>query len=1202
MKITFKTISVLFAIFATVFMLFFAWIMAFMSEREMKDNLLLQTEIGARSINIEHFKNLTGTPKDLGTTDYLRLKEQFASILTVNKKLRFVYLMGLKENGQLFFYADDRPVGDVEESPAGMVYEDAPDGFFRVMQTGIASIEGPFTDKWGSFVSGCVPLVDPKTGKTMAIFAIDFDARLWYWEIATHAALPVGLLVVLLLGAIVVLVSRNRGKRLRESEENFRTFFGSIADLLFVLDGSGNMIDVNETVLRRLGYSKEELIGQSVLMVHPENRRSEAGATVAAMLEGTKDFCPVPLLSKSGVEFQVETRVYPGVWNGNPALFGVVKDLTSIKQSEEKFHKVFQSGSNLMAISTSSTGRFIDVNDLFLRVLGFTREEVIGTSSNEVIIFDDAEKGACIKSIMEDQGFAKDIEVKIRTKTGNMLLGLFSAAPLTLGEEQCWLTTITDLTKRKKAEEALIESNQKFEAIILASPDGIGMASLDGKLQLMSDKLISIFGYSLEEKSALMGRVFFDFIDPGYHEKLRENMQKLLAGKNSNKINEYLAIKKDNSRIYVDLNASVLFDSNGLPSNVLFVERDITERKQTEEALRESQALYHSFVEHMPAGVFRKDSEGRFNFVNSLFCKLKGLSANEIIGKTIKELSDYEETLEAGSNREIMHRQKTVLVSDEATHHDEIMHSGKPIEIEEFYTYADGTFKYLDVVKSPVFSATGKVIGSQGIQFDITELKKMEEVLLKAKQEAESANKSKSLFLENMSHEIRTPLNAIIGFSQLMNRDKLLTDSQREYNVSIIRAGEHLLLLINDILELSKIEAGRVVLNPTNIDLHALFEDIQIIFKENLRSKNLQFIFETAEDLPSCVRVDEHRLRQIFINLVGNAVKFTEQGGIAVRVRVDKSNKDTMMLVVEIQDSGPGISEEELVKLFKNFEQTSTGIKKGSGTGLGLALSRELAILMGGDITVSSQVGKGSVFTFRVEVKEGKFEVDEKTISKHVVCIDKGRKTYRILCVDDKEENLKVVVNLLKLVGFETNEAVDGSDAIAKFEEWSPDLILMDMRMPVMDGYEATRRIKSMEKGQQTPIVALTASSFEEERMEMAILGMQGYIRKPFNENELFDTIAEILDIKYIYEDKKSSGQEKYLNDDGAILEDISKLAKSIVQKMLDALAIADLDLLIELIKSIETENPELSQQLKMLANNYDYDYLQQILNPDKVQ
>ena len=476
-------------------------------------------------------------------------------------------------------------------------------------------------------------------------------------------------------------------------------------------------------------------------------------------------------------------------------------------------------------------------------------------------------------------------------------------------------------------------------------------------------------------------------------------------------------------------------------------------------------------------------------------------------------------------------------------------------------------------------------------------IQKKKEELIKAKHEAERANKAKSIFLSNMSHEIRTPLNAIIGFSQLMNRDKELSDSQKEYNISIIRAGEHLLSLINDILELSKVDAGRVVLNPNNINLNSLLNDIHRIFKERVQSKHLQYIFETADNLPHYVNVDNHKLRQIFINLIGNAIKFTDNGGIAVRTRVDKIDHDTSKLFVEIQDTGTGISANELSNLFKHFVQTSSGIKKGSGSGLGLALSRELALLMGGDITVSSQLGKGSVFTFWVKVKEVKFEDVETNSTKRVICIDKGLETYRILCVDDKKENLKVVVNLLNMVGFETKEAVDGEDAIVKFEAWAPDLILMDMRMPVMDGYEATRRIKSSEKGKQIPIIALTASSFEEERKKMAVLGMQGYIRKPFSENELFDAIAKNLGIKYIYEDEIPSDQEKYLNDDEAIIEEIAKLPDKIVLKMLDALAIADLDCLIELIISIEPDNPALAQKLKMLANNYDYDHLQLILN-----
>jgi len=468
--------------------------------------------------------------------------------------------------------------------------------------------------------------------------------------------------------------------------------------------------------------------------------------------------------------------------------------------------------------------------------------------------------------------------------------------------------------------------------------------------------------------------------------------------------------------------------------------------------------------------------------------------------------------------------------------------------------------------------------------------------------EAERANKSKSVFLANISHEIRTPLNAIIGFSQLMNRDKHFTDSQKEYNISIIRAGEHLLALINDILELSKVEAGRVVLNPANVDLYSLFEDIKLIFKDRAKSKHLQFIFETADDLPRYVTVDENKLRQIFVNLIGNAIKFTEKGGVAVRTRIEKIIKDkgtqNFLLIAEIQDSGPGIPENELGKLFRHFEQTSSGIQKGSGTGLGLALSRELALLLGGNITVSSEVGKGSVFSFFVKIGEGKIETSKDIITRRVISLEKDQVNYRVLVVDDREENLRVAVNLLKLVGFETNEAVNGQDAIEKFEEWNPDLILMDMRMPVMDGYEAIRRIKSTEKGKLIPVIALTASTFEEEHKKIELLGLHGYIRKPFRENELFNTVGKVLGVKYIYEEEKIlSSETRYFKDDGAIGEDISKLPDSVITQMQYAVSTADIDLLSELINSVEPENSELAQELRTHADNYDYDYLNQILN-----
>ena len=336
---------------------------------------------------------------------------------------------------------------------------------------------------------------------------------------------------------------------------------------------------------------------------------------------------------------------------------------------------------------------------------------------------------------------------------------------------------------------------------------------------------------------------------------------------------------------------------------------------------------------------------------------------------------------------------------------------------------------------------------------DVTERRRVEEEVAKATEAAEAANRAKSAFLANMSHEIRTPMNAILGFSQLLLRDENLDARQSQYLETINRSGEHLLALINDILEMSKIEAGRTTLNPTTFDLPAMLNDVEMMFRVRTDAKKLSFFVELIGDVPRYIVSDINKLRQVFINVLGNAVKFTERGGISMRVRADRRSATGPCLRVEVEDTGPGISADELGKLFRHFEQTKTGQQAGTGTGLGLAISREFVRLMGGDITLTSEVGKGSIFAIQLPLNESEAQaIRPIEQARHVLRLRPGQAECRVLITDDVENNRELLVQMLGPVGFEVRLANDGEQAVTEFQRWRPHLILMDFRMPVMDG------------------------------------------------------------------------------------------------------------------------------------------------------
>jgi signal transduction histidine kinase/CheY-like chemotaxis protein len=471
-----------------------------------------------------------------------------------------------------------------------------------------------------------------------------------------------------------------------------------------------------------------------------------------------------------------------------------------------------------------------------------------------------------------------------------------------------------------------------------------------------------------------------------------------------------------------------------------------------------------------------------------------------------------------------------------------------------------------------------------------------------ARRKADTANQAKSTFLANMSHELRTPLNAILGFAQLMHRSKQLAPDHHE-NLSIIRrSGEHLLTLINNVLDLSKIEAGRTALNAANFDLYRLLGDLEDMFRLRAEDKHLQLLVEYADTLPRYVGTDELKLRQVLINLLNNAIKFTASGGVALRVALDTAHPpaagyDTMVRF-EIEDTGPGIAPDELDMLFEAFTQTQTGRQTQEGTGLGLPISRQFVQLMGGTLQVRSVVGQGTVFSFTIGVRRVDADaLEQMPLHRQVVALTPDQPRYRILVVDDRRDNRALLIKLLQPLGFELREAANGQEAVAVWQEWAPHLIWMDMRMPVLDGYAATRQIKATTQGQATVIVALTASTFEEERALVLSTGCDDFLRKPFRAMDIFDIMHKHIGVRYVYDTDVHESSVPFAAappplEPEAWLPAMARLPAELRTELHQVAVRADIAQISRLIAQIRTSEPHLAEQLQHLADDFDYDQI----------
>ncbi|SEH08452.1 PAS domain S-box protein [Candidatus Venteria ishoeyi] len=1027
--------------------------------------------------------------------------------------------------------------------------------------------------------------------------------------------------------AIDITDRRQTEQDLQQSERNFRTFFDTVDDFLFILDEQGNIKLSNETVSKRLGYSTEELTGQPVLFVHPKDRHQEAAHIVAQMIQGEDIHCPVPLQTKSGELIPVETRVTSGIWNGKQALFGVSKDVSALALSEEKFVKAFHKNPAIVGLSELESGKFIEVNQTFCDKLGFTLQETIGERASELIQMNTNFREEAITELKET-GILNNAEAIIYTKDGMPIDVLLSAEVIELQGKQYNFTTAIDITERKQAEEEIKRQSGLISSLLDSIPDIIFYKDMDGVYLGCNPPFAELIGRPKEE---IINKTDYELFDKEIADLFRKN-DKLMLERRETRNNDEWVTYPDGKKVLIDTLKTPYWGPNGEILGILGISRDITVRKQAEEEIKRQSGLISSLLDSIPDIIFYKDTDGVYLGCNPPFAELLGRPKEEIVNKTDYDLFDKE-------TADFFRKHDKLMLERRETRHN-----------DEWNTYPDGKKILLDTLKTPYWGPNGEMLGILGISRDITVRKQAEKALQQAKKEAETANQAKTEFLANMSHEIRTPMNAVIGMTQMLMRTDL-NDKQKDY-VNTVHSSSHLLLgIINDILDFSKIEANKLELDLHNFQIDDLLAQMKSLFGTAAGDQQIELFFHVAADLPHTLVGDALRLGQVLTNLLSNAIKFTQKGFVELSVtQVNTSEaqiQEKVSIRFEVQDTGIGLSEEQIGSLFNAFSQADTSTtRKYGGTGLGLVISSRLIEHMGGTLEVESTLGKGSTFFFELKLPVGTPEVkkaDWSTLELHTVLVIDDHPTarhilrdilesvqvvvteaesgaaaleaikaaehagepfdcilldwkmpgeydgpsmikkldemqeagevdirhtsmfiisaykqddlptdcpkfdaflskpvtasdlfnaiseakgtaisvktndidipvltdYTVLLVEDNRINQDVALNMLEDTGIEVVIANNGQEALEILKKQEFDLILMDLQMPVMDGFEATRRIR--QDHYKSPIIALSAAVMDDDRRKSYEAGVNAHLAKPIDCNELYTIMRHYL-------------------------------------------------------------------------------------------
>ncbi len=1017
-------------------------------------------------------------------------------------------------------------------------------------------------------------------------------------------------------------------EELTKSEARHADLYDNAPDMFVSVDAETTLIrQCNQTLADKLDYKKEEIIGHPIFdMYHPDCMEKVRETFRTFVETGEIHGTELQLKHKDGSKIDVSLNA-SAVRDENGKIKysrSAWRDITEHKKAKETIQeKAFLLDSSSAIIGTCDMdGSMTYANPTFLNHLGFdSLSEVLGRQFTEFWMVQEQFE-EIMTALIGDGGPGRWAgELKAKRKDGSLFDTHVSAATVfdSSGKPSGLMSTSIDITKRKLAEEALRESEERFRAAFDSAQDCVLIWDKDYNYLYANQAAIDHVGTT---PGKVIGKNIRDGLGhmPDFMHLWMSRVDKVFE------TGERLRVQDDQEmqgrRYHTDSILSPIRDTESNVISVCVVYRDVTELKRTEDALRSEKVFTETALNSLPDTFFLFEPvTGKAIRWNRAFNDITGYSDIEIAGMVAPGSYYSPEDL----NRAEIFIQELFEKGTGMIELELICKNGRKLPTE----YKVSTIK----------NEEGKPEYVISIGRDISDRKQTEEELIRhrnhledlvkerttelavAKETAEIANQAKSEFLANMSHELRTPLNSILGFSQIMDRDPELTSGQKENLSTINRSGEHLLDLINDILEISKIEARRVVLDDAEFDLLQMLDGLQSMFCLRASDKGLNLHFEYTPKVPQYIRADARRLRQVLINLLSNAIKFTTQGDILGRIDYSDGEAEEERLHISVEDSGPGIAPEEIAALFEPFSQTRKGRSAQEGTGLGLPISQKFVQLMGGDISVSSIVGQGSVFSFNIPITEVKAaDVQQIRPERRVVGLTPGQNAFRILVVDDVEDNRVLMVNLLEAVGFDTREAKNGQEAIQVWEAWKPHLIWMDMAMPVMDGYEATRHIRAeetepsassldSEEGlsenqfkikhstfniKRIPIIALTAVAFAEEQEKMRVAGCDDIVHKPLREADIFEAMHKHLGVRYIYEDEQVGDDLPEEKISAYILtpDKLHGIPKDMLAELERALIGLNADLIQSIIERLGVHNNRVASSMLVLADDFQYEQI----------